>query len=316
VLAGLVFGGLLLAMLLLVTRVGGSTRKGRLRQVEQFRLGVRGTPVTGRMAVDRPVGAFARTVGPAGPVAADAPAGQPASGAQRTMSPRQWLLVKAGAAVLGALLFGVLAGPVGVLLGALLGWLLAAAYPRLRERRRRDAFADQLPDALQLIVGSLRSGFSLAQAIDALIQDSPPSPLTVEFGRAIGEVRLGADLDDALERVAQRVGNEDLAWAVMAVRIQRETGGNLAEVLETTVETLRERDRLRRHVQALSAEGRLSAYILIALPFALAGWLLAVRRDYLSVLWTTSAGLTMLVGAGVLMAVGIVWMMRWMKVEV
>jgi tight adherence protein B len=169
---------------------------------------------------------------------------------------------------------------------------------------------------LQLIVGSLRSGFSLAQAIDAVVQDSTPSPLTVEFGRAIAEVRLGADLDSALERVAERVGNDDLAWAVMAVRIQRETGGNLAEVLETTVETLRERDRLRRHVQALSAEGRLSAYILIGLPFALAGWLLVVRRDYLSVLWTTSAGLTMLIGAAVLMALGIVWMLRWMKVEV
>jgi tight adherence protein B len=225
-------------------------------------------------------------------------------------------LIQAGATVLGALLLGVFAGVLGVLLGALCGWLLARLVPRLRERRRRNAFADQLPDALQLVIGSLRSGFSLAQAIDAVVEDSPSTPLTVEWGRAMAEVRLGAELDDALDRVAQRVDNEDLAWAVMAVRIQRETGGNLAEVLETTVDTLRERDRLRRQVQALSAEGRLSAYILIGLPFVLAGWLLLVRREYLSALWTTSAGLTMLVGSAILMAIGIVWMLRWMKVQV
>jgi tight adherence protein B len=232
------------------------------------------------------------------------------------MSASRWTAVRLASAIAGAILLGLLGGLLGVLFGAVLGWLGAQLYPRLRERRRRRAFADQLPDTLHLIVGSLRSGFSLSQAIDAVVQDSPPSPLTVEFARAMAEVRLGSDLDAALERTAQRVGNEDLAWAVMAIRIQRDTGGNLAEVLETTVETLRERERLRRHVRALSAEGRLSAYILVALPFVLAMWLLLIRRDYLSTLWTTSAGLTMLVSAAVLMAIGIVWMARWIRVEV
>lgn len=233
-----------------------------------------------------------------------------------TVRPRDWTVARTGTTVAGAFLLGLLGGALGALLGAALGWLAAGLYRRMRGTRRRQAFAEQLPDTLQLVVGSLRSGFSLAQAIDAVVQDSPPGPLTVELGRAMAEVRLGSDLDDALERVARRVENDDLAWAVMAIRIQRDTGGNLAEVLETTVETLRERDRLRRHVRALTAEGRLSAYVLIAMPIVMGVWMLLTRRDYVSPLWTTSIGLIMLVGALVLMVVGIFWMARWIKVEV
>jgi tight adherence protein B len=154
------------------------------------------------------------------------------------------------------------------------------------------------------------------QAFDAVSRELPPGPLTTEFGRVIAETRIGADISDALERVADRIGNEDLAWAVMAVRIQRDTGGNLAEILLTTVETLRERARLRGHVRALSAEGRLSAYILIGLPIVTGVWMYLTRREYLSVLWTTSTGLMLLVGAVVLVIVGSFWMSRWVRVEV
>jgi tight adherence protein B len=318
-LAVLVFGVLLLATLFVISGIAASTRRRRLKQVEQFRLTGRGSRGSGQTFPQRAEGGFARAVmaltGRAKARDAEQEQAHHRELTGLAMPTRRWL-VRGGSGFLGAVVLGLLGGLIGVLLGALVGGLIAELYPRLVEQRRRRAFADQLPDALQLIVGSLRSGFSLAQAIDAVVQDSVPSPLTVELGRAMGEVRLGAELDDALERAAQRAGNDDLAWAVMAVRIQRDTGGNLAEVLETTVDTLRERDRLRRHVRALSAEGRLSAYILIALPFVLAAWLLLVRRDYLRTLWTTSAGLMMLAGAAVLMAIGIFWMTRWMKVEV
>ncbi|MGR6322737.1 type II secretion system F family protein [Micromonospora soli] len=321
--AVLVFGVLLVSTLLVLSGLTGSTRQRRLRQVEQFRMptasGARtpGAP----QARPRPRGGVAGTV-----LALSDRIAQTRGGDERiaqdleragiTLRPREWIAARAGATLAGALLLGLLGGVLGALLGAALGWLAAGLYRRVREMRRRQAFADQLPDTLQLVVGSLRSGFSLAQAIDGVVQDAPPGPLTVELGRAMAEVRLGSDLDDALDRVAQRVENDDLAWAVMAIRIQRDTGGNLAEVLETTVETLRERDRLRRHVRALSAEGRLSAYVLIALPIVLGIWMLLTRRDYLSALWTTSIGLTMLIGALLLMVVGIFWMARWIKVEV
>jgi tight adherence protein B len=232
------------------------------------------------------------------------------------MEPKQWTTIRLVALVTGALLVGLLLGVIGIFLGALVAWLVTGAYPRIRERRRQAAFADQLPEALQMIVGSIRSGFSLAQALDGVVRDSPPGPLTDELGRALSEVRLGADLADALERTAIRVVNDDLSWAVIAIRIQRETGGNLAEILETTVETIRERGRLARHVRALSAEGRLSAYVLLALPFVLAAGLFILRRDYLSALWTTPVGLMLLVGGGLLMAIGTFWMSRWIRVEV
>jgi Flp pilus assembly protein TadB len=314
----LVFGIMLVGALLALAGVGTSIRRRRLKQVEQFRLPARSPRGSGATFGPRAEGAFARAVSALMSQVRSSTSEQDSAqrgegGGLTTVQP--WVL-RLGAAVVGAALFGLLGGLFGLLLGALIGWLVAMLYPHWLERRRRRAFAEQLPDALQLIVGSLRSGFSLSQAIEAVVQDSVPSPLTEELGRAMGEVRLGAELDDSLERAAQRVGNDDLTWAVMAIRIQRETGGNLAEVIETTVDTLRERDRLRRHVRALSAEGRLSAYILIALPFVLAGWLMLVRRDYLRTLWTTPAGLMMMAGAAVLMTVGVLWMVRWMKVEV
>ncbi|WP_147252640.1 type II secretion system F family protein [Micromonospora endolithica] len=317
----LVFAALLLASLLVVLGLSGSVSRSRLKQVDRFRLGGGGASPDDRSVPPQPEGHVARPllalsdrlVRSGG---AEERIGRDLERAGLTMRPREWMAWRTGTALGGTVLLGLLGGVLGALLGALLGWLATSLYRRLRESRRRRTFAEQLPDALQLIVGSLRSGFALSQAIDGVVRDFPAGPLTVEFGRALAEVRLGSDLDDALERAARRVDNNDLAWAVMAIRIQRDTGGNLAEVLATTVETLRERDRLRRHVRALSAEGRLSAYVLIALPFVMAGWMLLVRREYIEPLWTTPVGLVMLIGAAVLMVVGTVWMSRWVKVEV
>src|SRR6185437_2866651 len=154
--------------------------------------------------------------------------------------------------------------------------------------------------ALQLVVGALRSGFTLQQAVDALVREGP-DPVAGEFSRALAEIRLGGDLEDALDRVAARNSSRDLAWLVMAIRIQREVGGNLSEVLETAVETMRERGRLRRHVRALSAEGRLSAYVLVGMPVVLSIWMFLVRRSYLKPLYTEPLGIAMLVAAAVML---------------
>jgi tight adherence protein B len=188
-------------------------------------------------------------------------------------------------------------------------------YLRVRVDRRAQRFAEQLPDALQLVIGSLRSGFSLAQAFDAMVREAA-DPISTEFSRALAETRLGADMEDALSRVADRMGSKDLAWAVIAIRVQGDVGGNLAEVLSTTVASMRERESLRRHVRALAAEGRLSAYILIALPILVALWMLLTRPSYLAPLVTTPAGLLLLLIGVVLMALGSFWMSRVIKVEV
>lgn len=231
------------------------------------------------------------------------------------LRPHEWVLVRGLSVIGGAVLGLFLLNWFGAILGALVGFLVTALYQSVRTSRRSEAFAEQLPDGLQLLVGSLRSGFSLPQALDSLVRESP-EPLAQEFGRALTEYRLGGDLAIALERVAARTGNQDLTWALMAVRIQREVGGNLAEVLQTAVETMRERGRLRRHVRSLSAEGRLSAYVLIGLPIVLGLFTFLTRREYLQPLFTDPLGITMLVVGFVLLIAGIFWITRVVKVEV
>lgn len=194
------------------------------------------------------------------------------------------------------------------------GWFVVTAYVRWRARSRIARFADQLPDALALVASSLQTGFSLHQALDAVSRDTT-DPLRGQFSRAMAENRLGADLEDALDRVATRMDCEDLAWTVMAIRIQRQVGGNLASTLRTTTSTLRERSSLRRQVQALSADGRVSAYVLLALPPLLGLGLLVISPDYVSALWTEPLGLLMLAVATAGMVLGSVWIRQLVRVE-
>jgi len=204
---------------------------------------------------------------------------------------------------------------IGALLGMLAGFFLPPLLLNLLSGRRARKFEMQLPDVLTLVASSLTSGFSLSQSIDAIAHDAA-EPAAKEFARALAETRIGADLEDALDRMAIRMDSTNMTWTVMAIRIQRHVGGNLAETLRTTAKTLRERESLRRQVLALSADGRLSAYILIGLPILLGGWMYVVNRAYLALLWTTFLGGAMLVFAAVAMTMGILWMRQTVKVEV
>jgi Flp pilus assembly protein TadB len=231
--------------------------------------------------------------------------------------PPEWALLCGSACVALAATLALLTGSaaLGIVAGLVLGSLGMRLYVSFRISRRRAAFAEQLPDVLQLVAGSLQSGFSLAQALDAVVrQDTQPA--AGEISRALAETRIGVDLEDALNRVAQRMASEDMRWVVMAIRIQREVGGNLAEVLLTTVGTVRERAQLHRHVRALSAEGRLSAYILIALPVGVGAILFLTRGEYMRPLYTTALGLVLVGAAVVMVAVGSWWMSKVIKVEV
>jgi len=233
------------------------------------------------------------------------------------LKPAEWTLLRACASVVVAALL-ILMGAnvvVGIVLGGVLGWAGPLMVVSIRIGRRRAAFGEQLPDVLQLIAGSLQSGFSLAQSLDAVVKEGT-QPAAGEFSRALAETRIGAVLDDALDRIAVRMASDDLHWVVMAIRIQREVGGNLAEILLTTVTTMRERAQSRRQVRALSAEGRLSAYILLALPVAIGAFFYYSNPEYMQPLHTTAIGIVMLIGAAISMAVGSFWMSRLVKVEV
>jgi tight adherence protein B len=196
-------------------------------------------------------------------------------------------------------------------LGGLGPWL----YLGIRTSRRRKAFNALLPDTLQLMSGSLAAGLSLAQSVDTIVREGA-DPVATEFKRVLVETRLGVPLEDALEGVAERFESKDFEWVVMAIKIQRQVGGNLAELLDTVAATMREREYLRRQVAALAAEGKLSAWVLGCLPPLFMLYLFFSQRDYVIVMFTEPLGILMLVGAAVILSVGVFWMSKLVKVEV
>lgn len=227
------------------------------------------------------------------------------------------------AIALGLIVAVLLGGLVGAfssnaLLGVLvtmIAFILVLVVLNLLGRREKSKFEDQLPDTLTLLATSLRAGYSLLQAIEAVAAEAP-LPTGREFGRAITEIRLGQPVVDALQGIADRTQSDDFAWAVMAIEIQREVGGNLSEVLNTVADTMLQRNRLRREVKALTAEGRISAYVLSAMPFGLFAFLYVSNRDYLEPLLTSVVGLGALVGGLVFMAAGIFWMIKIVDIEI
>lgn len=228
--------------------------------------------------------------------------------------PGEFVVVSATGVVVGVTMGLVLAG----LPGAILFGAVAAALPRTVLRtlaaRRRRAFADQLEGTLQTIAGSLRAGYGLVQAISTVAAESP-SPTSVEFERVVVENRVGRSIEDSLRAMARRLDDEDFVWVVEAIEIQREVGGNLAEVLDTVSGTIRDRNMIRRQIRALSAEGRLSAYILIGLPFVIAGLIATISPDYLAELTDSTIGRMLLGGAAALMFAGSMWIRKIVRVE-
>jgi len=206
--------------------------------------------------------------------------------------------------VAGALIEGLL---VGILFAALslVGSRIVLGF---LATRRRSRFSEQLGDTLQLLAGSLRAGYGLLQAVDSVAAEAE-RPTRDEFRRIVVETRLGRDLSESLQAAADRMGGEDFEWVVQAIDIHRQVGGDLAQVLDNVAATMRERNQLRRQVKALTAEGRISAYILLALPIFLALLIHFINPGYFTEL-TSGLGLVMSIAGVVLMAVGAVWMRK------
>ncbi|MDT0201202.1 type II secretion system F family protein [Nocardioides sp. AE5] len=229
----------------------------------------------------------------------------------------EWVLIHGGITIVAGLI-GALLGqgdPLFIILFLAVGGLVPWLWLGRQRKKRMDAFNSQLADTLTLISGSLSAGMSLAQSIDSVVKEGR-EPVAGEFKQALVQSRLGVPLVDALEEVAVRTESQDFAWVVMAIRIQRQVGGNLNELLSTVANTLRERDYLRRQVKTLSAEGILSGWILAALPVGMFFYMLLFRREYVSRLWSEPLGLLMLVAAVVALALGGVVIKKIVKVEV
>lgn len=205
------------------------------------------------------------------------------------------------------LITGLVAGVVWILLV-----MFALSWLGGREKRR---FESQLPDTLTLIATSLRAGYSLLQAVEAVAAEAP-NPTAREFGRAIAEARLGRPVVQALAGITNRTQSQDFEWAVMAIEIQREVGGNLAEVLQTVADTMLQRNRLRGEIRALTAEGRISAIVLGILPFGMAAFIWVSNPDYLATLFTNTFGIIAVIVGLLLMVAGGIWLRRIVNIEV
>jgi tight adherence protein B len=228
----------------------------------------------------------------------------------------EFVVASVAAAIVGALVGAAILQ--NLLLALAIGGAAAAGPTfalRIALARRSEKLREQLPDVLTIMASSLRAGHSFLQSLDTVAKEIS-QPAAAEFQRVVAEIRLGRGAEDAMESMAERVGSSDFKWAVLAVNIQREVGGNLAEILDNVADTLRERATIRRQIRVLTSEGRLSAWVLALLPVGIGLYMFAVNPDYITLLFTTTIGIVMLIVAMCLLAVGIYWMRKIVDIDV
>ena len=230
-----------------------------------------------------------------------------AAGSQ--MRPGEWLVMAIAGTLAafagGTFLFGVLLGSACAVFAAGAFWMYLSARQSARQKR----FAEDLPETLQLIAGSLRGGSSMIQAINT-VADEADDPTRDEFQRIITETRLGRDLAVSFRDLSDRMGSKDFEWVVTAIEIHREVGGDLASILDRVSDTIRSRNRVRGQVKALSAEGKMSGAILFILPPGMVGAISMLNREYLNEMLDTTEGQVMLIVSAVLLIIGGAWLKR------
>lgn len=230
------------------------------------------------------------------------------------MAPSNYLFAVLSITVLSAILGLFLGGPLLAFLPAIAVPILAWIFPIVMAERRRAKFDEQLGDNLMLITGGLRAGHSVLAAVDGAAKEAA-SPSAEEFARVVNEVRIGRDLNVALTETALRMRSDDFSWISQAIQINREVGGDLAEVLDHVGETIQERSEIKAQVRALSAEGRLSALILMCLPLGIGLMLTVINPGYIGTLTSSVLGWVLIAVGTVLMLIGGLWMRKIIRIE-
>jgi tight adherence protein B len=221
------------------------------------------------------------------------------------------LLGVLGATVTVLMRFSIFLAP----LNGLVMFVLPFLWLYNKRRVRLKKFAAQLSDALELVARALRAGHSLAAGMHVVAEEMP-SPVADEFGRVFEEQNLGIPIEESMKAMCERVPNLDLRFFVTSVGIQRQTGGDLAEILDKIGYVIRERFRILGQVKALTGEGRLSGVVLIALPFALFGFMLNIKPDYVESLWTTELGKKMSIFAVIAQILGALVIRKIVNIKV
>lgn len=232
------------------------------------------------------------------------------------ITPGEWTLITLGTVVVMALLgLVVFRTPILALVWAVVGFFLPRFYLRFRQRKRRNAFNNQLPDAIVLLANSLRAGYSLLQSMEVLSREMP-APISDEYARVIREVALGLTTEDALGNLYNRILSEDLDMMITGINIQQEIGGNLAEILDILAYTIRERIRIQGEIRVLTAQQQLSGTIIALLPVLLAIGLFLMNPSYMGTMYTTTCGWIMVGTAILLIGIGYFTMRKIMAIEV
>ncbi len=233
------------------------------------------------------------------------------------VTPAEFLAIQILTAIVGFILaqlffrFGPLA-----LLGLIAGFFAPRLYVAWRQRRRLQAFNAQLGDAINLMVNGLRAGYSILQAMEAVARELPP-PISTEFDRVVKEQQLGLSLEQALNNMLRRVHSDDLEMLVTAILIQREVGGNLAEILDTISFTIRERVRIKGEIRVLTAQQMISGHVLLFLPIGLGLILFGINRDYMLNFFNSGIlGYFMIACTAVMMLIGYFVIQRIVRIEV
>jgi len=245
------------------------------------------------------------------------------------LKPSEYLMIW-GASIVGVpvlmFIFGffmpALHAPIILLVGVLIGFMLPRFWLGRRKSGRLNSFNKQLPDTITLIANALRAGSSFLQAIELVVRESRP-PVSTEFGRVIREVNLGLPFEQALENMVRRVRSDDLELMATAIAIQHQVGGNLAEILDSIAYTIRERVRIKGEIRTLTAQQRLSGYVVGFLPIALAGFLFIAAPNFMEPMFMNPpavmglpAGVVILIFGGFMMFIGFMLIRKIVDIEV
>ena len=245
------------------------------------------------------------------------------------LKPSEFLFIWAGSIVavpvfmfIFSFFLPALGSPIVLLVGALIGFFLPRFWLNRRKNGRLNAFNKSLPDTITLIANALRAGSSFLQAIELVVRESRP-PISTEFGRVIREVNLGLPFDQALENMVRRVRSDDLELMATAISIQHQVGGNLAEILDSIAYTIRERVRIKGEIRTLTAQQRLSGYVVGFLPIALAGFLFVAAPQFMEPMFDPEvallglpAGVIILLFGGFMMFLGFMLIRKIVDIEV
>jgi Flp pilus assembly protein TadB/uncharacterized protein YegL len=229
---------------------------------------------------------------------------------------QNWIYIQFGVFIAASIFLQAtsFSGGFALVLSGLGSFGASSLFLRIKRNKKMVAFANELPDILTIIASSLKSGLSFSQAMASVAQESQ-GEVSLQFRRALTEVQMGRNLTDALQDVAERMDSQDFRWTISALEIQRDVGGNLSEILATTADTIRGRAEIRNEIKALSAEGRLSAYVLVALPLVMLLYLRFTRPDSFKLLFSTTPGLVMMTVVLILMSIGWLWVQKVVKIK-